>query len=56
MPLARGLFVTFCTASLISAQNAPKKQLTARELFYAAAQMPAPKPDPTTQQPNNPMT
>jgi hypothetical protein len=46
MPLARRLFVTFCAAGLISAQNAPQKQLTARELFYAAAQMPAPKPDP----------
>jgi hypothetical protein len=45
MPLARGFFVTFCTISLISAQDAPKKQLTARELYYAAAQMPAPKVD-----------
>src|SRR5436853_7061734 len=46
MPLARELFTTFCAVSLISAQNTPKKQLTARELFYAVAQMPAHKPDP----------
>jgi len=46
MPLTRGLFVTFCTVSLISAQTAPKKQLTARELFYAATQTPAAKPEP----------
>ena len=43
MPLTRGLFVTFCTASLLSAQTT-RKQLTARELFYAAAQAPAANP------------
>src|SRR4051794_7542120 len=45
MLLARGVFVTFWTASLLSAQGAaPKQQLTARELFYAPSQMPAAKP------------
>jgi hypothetical protein len=39
-------FLLFCsTAGLIFAQVAPHKQLTARELFYAAAQAPAAKAD-----------
>jgi hypothetical protein len=39
-------FLLFCsTAGLIFAQAAPHKQLTARELFYAAAQAPAAKTD-----------
>lgn len=37
----RGFLLSCCTASLMLAQAAPKKQLTARELFYAAAQTPA---------------
>jgi Domain of unknown function (DUF4384) len=37
----RGFLLSCCTAGLIFAQAAPKKQLTARELFYAAAQAPA---------------
>ena len=39
----RGFLLTCCTAGLIFAQAAAKKQLTARELFYAAAQAPAAK-------------
>jgi hypothetical protein len=42
----RGLFLTFCAASLLSAQGASHKLLTARELFYAAAQAPAPREAP----------
>ena len=39
-------FLLFCsTAGLVFAQAAPPKQLTARELFYAAAQAPAAKTD-----------
>ena len=44
MPVIRG-FLLFCfTAGLIFAQAAPPKQLTARELFYAAPQTPAARP------------
>ena len=42
MPYARGLLIYCCTAGLIAAQPASPKQLTARELFYAAATAPAP--------------
>jgi hypothetical protein len=41
MPLTRRFLLSFCTAGLIFAQPAPQKQLTARELFYAAAPAPA---------------
>jgi hypothetical protein len=41
MPTTRGLALSCCTACLIFGQAAPQKQLTARELFYAAAQAPA---------------
>jgi hypothetical protein len=41
MPSTRGFLLACCTAGLIFAQTAPRKQLTARELFYAAAQLPA---------------
>ncbi len=42
----RGFLISCCAAGLIFAQAAPKKQLTARELFYAAAQTSAAaKPD-----------
>jgi hypothetical protein len=43
MPFTRGLLLSCCTAGLIFAQAAPHKQLTARELFYAAAPAPAAK-------------
>ena len=36
MPLTRRFLLSCCTAGLIFAQPAPQKQLTARELFYAA--------------------
>ena len=42
MPSTRGFLLSCCTAGLIFAQAAPKKQLTARELFYAAPQAAAP--------------
>jgi hypothetical protein len=45
MLTTRGVLLSCCTASLIFSQAAPKKQLTARELFYAAAQAPAAKND-----------
>jgi hypothetical protein len=38
---SRGFLLSCCTAGLIFAQAAPQKQLSARELFYAAAQAPA---------------
>jgi hypothetical protein len=41
MRFARGFLLSCCTACLIFAQAPPQKQLTARELFYAAAQVPA---------------
>src|ERR1035437_11112434 len=41
MPSTRGFLLSCCTAGMIFAQAAPKRQLTARELFYAAAQPPA---------------
>ncbi len=41
MPIVRGTLLICCAAGILSAQSAPK-QLTARELFYAAAQAPAP--------------
>jgi hypothetical protein len=41
MPLTRRFLLSCCTAGLIFAQPAPQKQLTARELFYAAAPAPA---------------
>src|ERR1022692_4471743 len=41
MRFARGFLLSCCTACLIFAQAAPQKQLTARELFYVAAQIPA---------------
>ena len=41
MPPTRGFALSCCTACLIFGQAAPQKQLTARELFYAAAQAPA---------------
>ena len=48
MPLKRGIFLTFGTAIFIFAQSASRKELTPRELFYAAAQVPpktnAPRP------------
>jgi hypothetical protein len=41
MRSSRGFLLSCCTAGLIFAQAAPQKQLSARELFYAAAQAPA---------------
>src|ERR1019366_1169364 len=41
MPTTRGFALSCCTACLIFGQAAPQKHLTARELFYAAAQAPA---------------
>jgi len=41
----RGFLLLCSTAGLVLAQAAPPKQLTARELFYAAAQAPANKTD-----------
>src|ERR1035437_209859 len=41
MRSTRGFLLFCCTAGLIFGQAAPQKQLTARELFYAAAQAPA---------------
>src|SRR5664280_2386683 len=41
MPPTRGFALSCCTTCLIFGQAAPQKQLTARELFYAAAQAPA---------------
>jgi hypothetical protein len=41
MPLTRRFLLSFCTAGLIFAQPTHQKQLTARELFYAAAPAPA---------------
>jgi hypothetical protein len=40
MPFIRGFLLSCGTAGLIFAQAAPQKQLTARELFYAAAPAP----------------
>ena len=40
MSLKRGILAVLFVASTVPAQQAPK-QLTARELFYAAAQAPA---------------
>jgi len=45
MPPIRGFLLSCCTAGLIFAQPAPQKQLTARELFYAAAPAAAAKTD-----------
>src|ERR1035437_2766570 len=41
MRYTRGFLLSCCAAGLIFGQAAPQKQLTARELFYAAAQAPA---------------
>src|ERR1019366_9881525 len=41
MPLTRRFLLACATAGLIFAQPAPQKQLTARELFHAAAPAPA---------------
>jgi len=41
MPPTRGFLLCCCSTGLMFAQAAPPKQLTARELFYAAAQVPA---------------
>jgi len=54
MSLTRGFATVLCAGALIFAQDAPRKQLTARELFYAAAQTPAkaaeaPKPTAITE-------
>jgi hypothetical protein len=38
MMSARGFLLYFCAAALIFSQDKPRKQLTARELFYAAPQ------------------
>ncbi len=43
MSLVKGILAALCVASLVPAQNAPKR-LTARELYYAAAEMPAKSP------------
>ena len=40
MPLKRGIFLTFGATIFIFAQSASRKELTPRELFYAAAQVP----------------
>src|SRR5260370_18246987 len=42
--MTRGFLLILSAATLVSAQDTTKKQLTARELFYAAAQAPAPAP------------
>jgi len=47
----RGILLACCSAGLIFGQAASKKQLTARELFYAAAQAPAAKPAATARPP-----
>ena len=47
MSFTSGFLVSFCSASLVftaAAQNTPRKQLTARELFYAAVQTPSAAP------------
>ena len=51
MLTTRGVLLSCCTASLIFSQAAPKKQLTARELFYAAAQAPAAAKNDTARPP-----
>jgi hypothetical protein len=50
MPSIRGFLLSCCTAGLIYSQ-APQKQLTARELFYAAAQVPAAAAKPSAARP-----
>jgi len=50
MLLTRGLILGLGAAALMSAQEPSKKQLTARELFYAATQAPA-KPVDTAKPP-----
>jgi uncharacterized protein DUF4384 len=47
MPVTRGFLLSCFIAGLIFAQASPPKQLTARELFYAAPQTPAPAKSPT---------
>lgn len=42
--MTRALLLFFSAATLVSAQATTPKQLTARELFYAAAQAPTPAP------------
>jgi hypothetical protein len=47
MSFTSGFLVSFCSATLVftaAAQNTPRKQLTARELFYAAVQTPSAAP------------
>jgi Domain of unknown function (DUF4384) len=51
MRSTRGFLLFCCTAGLIFSQAAPKKQLTARELFYAAAQAPAAPTKPVAAKP-----
>jgi Domain of unknown function (DUF4384) len=51
MRSTRGFLLSCCTAGLIFSQAAPKKQLTARELFYAAAQSPAAPTKPAPARP-----
>jgi Domain of unknown function (DUF4384) len=56
MLFTRGLLLACCTAGLILAQ-APPKELTARELFYAAPQTPAARTDtarPPAKRPGRP--
>ena len=45
MPATRGFFALLSAAAVLCAQDAPKKQLTARELFYAATKPATPKTD-----------
>ncbi len=44
MPLTRGFLLSCTTAALLFAQATPSKELTARELFYAAPQTPTARP------------
>jgi len=45
MPAKRGFLIVFSATAVLCAQDAPRKQLTARELFYAATKPAPPKPD-----------
>src|SRR5262245_61406954 len=46
MPLPRGALIALVSSFVLNAQTESRKELTPRELFYAAAQAPASKPSP----------
>jgi len=54
MLLTRGFLVVLCATSLASGQKPSKKQLTARELFYAATTAAAKPPEPAKPDPPKP--